>query len=105
MAPIKVDPAHVHAFVDADAFYDWLSRHHDKQDEVWIKIHKVDSGLPSITAKQAIDVVPVLGLDRRGAQGLRRQELPAALHAARQEEHLEPDQRRQRRPPGRREGG
>ncbi len=33
------------------------SRHHDKQDEVWIKIHKVGSGLPSITAKQAIDVV------------------------------------------------
>ena len=57
MAPIKVDPAHVHEFADAEAFYDWLSRHHDKQDEVWIKIHKVDSGLTSITAKQAIDVV------------------------------------------------
>ena len=26
-------------------------------DEVWIKIHKVGSGLPSITAKEAIDVV------------------------------------------------
>jgi hypothetical protein len=57
MAAIEVDPAHVHEFVDADAFYDWLSRHHDKQTEVWIKIHKVGSGLPSINAKQAIDVV------------------------------------------------
>jgi hypothetical protein len=57
MAAIEVDPAHVHEFVDADAFYDWLSRHHDKQSEVWIKIHKVGSGLPSITPKQAIDVV------------------------------------------------
>ena len=57
MAAIQVDPAHVHAFVDADAFQDWLARHHDKQAEVWIKIHKVGSGLPSITAKQAIDVV------------------------------------------------
>ena len=57
MAAIEVDPACVHEFVDADAFYDWLSRRHDKQTEVWIKIHKVDSGLPSITAKQAIDVV------------------------------------------------
>jgi uncharacterized protein YdeI (YjbR/CyaY-like superfamily) len=57
MAPIQVDPAHVHEFVDADAFHDWLSRHHDKQAEVWIKIHKVGSGLPSINAKQAIDVV------------------------------------------------
>jgi uncharacterized protein YdeI (YjbR/CyaY-like superfamily) len=57
MVPIKVDPDHVREFVDADAFHDWLSRHYDKQDEVWIKIHKVGSGLPSITAKQAIDVV------------------------------------------------
>ena len=57
MAAIQVNPDHVSEFVDADAFHDWLSRHHDKQDEVWIKIHKVDSGLPSITAKQAIDVV------------------------------------------------
>lgn len=57
MAAIEVDPDHVHEFVDADCFYDWLSRHHDKQGEVWIKIHKVGSGLPSITPKQAIDVV------------------------------------------------
>jgi uncharacterized protein YdeI (YjbR/CyaY-like superfamily) len=57
MAAIEVNPAHVHEFVDADAFHDWLSRHHDKQTEVWIKIHKVGSGLASITAKQAIDVV------------------------------------------------
>ncbi|SFJ75120.1 YdeI family protein [Caulobacter sp. UNC279MFTsu5.1] len=57
MAAIEVNPAHVQEFIDADAFHDWLSRHHDKQGEVWIKIHKVGSGLPSITAKQAIDVV------------------------------------------------
>jgi len=38
-------------------FYDWLSRHHDKESEVWIKIHKVGSGLASINARQAIDVV------------------------------------------------
>lgn len=57
MAAIQVDPAHVREFIDADAFHVWLSRHHDKQSEVWIKIHKVGSGLPSITAKQAIDVV------------------------------------------------
>jgi uncharacterized protein YdeI (YjbR/CyaY-like superfamily) len=57
MAPIKVDPDHVQEFVDADAFYAWLSQNHDKQPEVWIKIHKVGSGLPSINAKQAIEVV------------------------------------------------
>ncbi|MDF7776863.1 YdeI/OmpD-associated family protein [Sphingomonas sp. AOB5] len=57
MAPVPVDPAKVREFPDADAFYDWLSRHHDRQDELWIKIHKVASGLPSITPKEAIDVV------------------------------------------------
>lgn len=57
MAPVHVDPARVHEFVDADAFYAWLSQNHDKAPEAWIKIHKLGSGLPSINAKQAIDVV------------------------------------------------
>ena len=57
MAAIDVNPAHVREFADADAFYGWLSQHHDRQDEVWIKIHKLASGLPSITPVQAIDVV------------------------------------------------
>jgi uncharacterized protein YdeI (YjbR/CyaY-like superfamily) len=57
MAAIEVDPDHVHEFVDAAAFHDWLSRHHDRESEVWIKIHKLASGLPSITPVQAIDVV------------------------------------------------
>jgi uncharacterized protein YdeI (YjbR/CyaY-like superfamily) len=55
MAAIVVDPAHVREFVDGQAFYDWLSEHHGAQSEVWIKIHKVSSGLPSITPVQAID--------------------------------------------------
>ena len=57
MAPVPVDPSRVHAFADAAAFEAWLAQHHASQTEVWIKIHKVGSGLPSITAKEAIDVV------------------------------------------------
>lgn len=57
MAPVKVDPDKVHEFKDADAFYKWLGRNHDKADEVWIKVHKLGSGLKSITPKEAIDVV------------------------------------------------
>ena len=57
MAPVKVDPRKVRAFKDAAAFCRWLAKHHDKEDEVWINIHKVDSGLKSITSKEAIDVV------------------------------------------------
>jgi uncharacterized protein YdeI (YjbR/CyaY-like superfamily) len=57
MAPVHVDPTRVHEFKDAASFYEWLSKNHDKQEEVWIKIHKVSSGRPSITPKEAIDVV------------------------------------------------
>jgi uncharacterized protein YdeI (YjbR/CyaY-like superfamily) len=56
MAAVKVDPAHVREFTDSRAFERWLADHHDKADEVWIKIHKVASGLSSITPKEAIDV-------------------------------------------------
>lgn len=56
MAPVKVDPAKVREFESADAFYTWLGEHHDHADEIWIRIFKVASGVPSITPKQAIDV-------------------------------------------------
>lgn len=57
MAAVIVDPAKVHTFADEQAFETWLAKHHATETEVWIKIHKVASGLPSITPKQAIDVV------------------------------------------------
>jgi uncharacterized protein YdeI (YjbR/CyaY-like superfamily) len=57
MAPVKVDPDKVREFKDAERFYKWLGKHHDKESELWIKIHKLDSGLTSITPKEAIDVV------------------------------------------------
>jgi uncharacterized protein YdeI (YjbR/CyaY-like superfamily) len=57
MASVKVHPDKIREFKDAGSFYEWLSKHHDQEDEVWIKIHKVNSGLQSITPKEAIDVV------------------------------------------------
>jgi uncharacterized protein YdeI (YjbR/CyaY-like superfamily) len=57
MAAVKVDPDKVREFRDAASFYKWLGKHHDQRNEVWVKIHKVDSGLKSITPKEAIDVV------------------------------------------------
>lgn len=56
MAPIVVDPAKVREFPDADSFYRWLAENHASETEIWIKIHKVSSGLPSITPLEAIDV-------------------------------------------------
>ncbi|PLP60932.1 hypothetical protein CYK37_01100 [Mesorhizobium loti] len=57
MAPVVVDPANVREFPDADSFYRWLGQNHAGETEIWIKVHKVGSGLPSITPLEAIDVV------------------------------------------------
>ncbi|TIW23489.1 MAG: hypothetical protein E5V81_10160 [Mesorhizobium sp.] len=61
MAPIKVDPDKVREFPDAQSFHAWLADNHASESEVWIKIHKVGSGLASITPKEAVDVVLCFG--------------------------------------------
>ena len=57
MAPVKINPDNVVTFKDSESFYRWLRQRHDKETEIWIKIYKVDSGIKSITPKQAIDAV------------------------------------------------
>jgi len=57
MAPVTVDPTKVREFADAASFYQWLSRNHDAETELWIKIHKKGSGLASITPAEAVGVV------------------------------------------------
>lgn len=56
MAAMRVDPTRVREFPDEKSFYAWLAKHWDKEPELWIKIHKVRSGLASITPAEAIDV-------------------------------------------------
>lgn len=55
MASVRVDPNKVQEFADAKSFYAWLRKHGKTETEVWIKIHKVKSGLTSITPTEAID--------------------------------------------------
>ena len=55
MAPIVVDPDKVVEFKDAAALERWYKKNHDKADEVWIKIHKVGSGLKSVTNAECLD--------------------------------------------------
>jgi uncharacterized protein YdeI (YjbR/CyaY-like superfamily) len=46
----------VKTFENAIAFDRWLTVHHHREDEVWIRIYKVGSRLKSIRPKEAIDV-------------------------------------------------
>jgi uncharacterized protein YdeI (YjbR/CyaY-like superfamily) len=57
MAPVIVDQSKIREFAAAADFYQWLSVNHNIETEIWIKIHKTASGLPSITPIQAIEVV------------------------------------------------
>src|ERR1700754_5122515 len=57
MAPVKIDPGKIRTFPDDESFYKWLGNHPPQEDEIWIKIHKVDSKIKAITPKEAIDVV------------------------------------------------
>lgn len=51
-----VNPKSVRAFSSEAAFEEWLSKHHDRRTEVWIKIFKKGTGQPTVTPAQAIDV-------------------------------------------------
>jgi uncharacterized protein YdeI (YjbR/CyaY-like superfamily) len=53
---VQVDPRRTKTFANEAAFERWLASHHDTEREVWIRIHKKASGLPSITPAQALDV-------------------------------------------------
>src|SRR5262245_19525874 len=56
MAAVIPDAKRIKTFRDAKAFETWMRANHDREPEVWLKIHKKDSGLPSVTAAQALDV-------------------------------------------------
>ena len=56
MAPIVPDPIKIKSFRTQAAFETWMRRHHDRETELWLKIHKKGSGLPSVTNAEALDV-------------------------------------------------
>lgn len=56
MAPVVPDPARIRAFPTEAAFEKWLRANHDRQPELWLKLHKKGSGLKSVTYAQALDV-------------------------------------------------
>jgi uncharacterized protein YdeI (YjbR/CyaY-like superfamily) len=55
MAPMVVNPARVRPFEDFQAFHDWLGANHDRETEIWVKIHTKGSGLTSIDWSGAVD--------------------------------------------------
>jgi uncharacterized protein YdeI (YjbR/CyaY-like superfamily) len=44
-------------FASQAALEKWMRVHHDREPELWLKFHKKDSGLRSVTAPEALDVM------------------------------------------------
>jgi uncharacterized protein YdeI (YjbR/CyaY-like superfamily) len=56
MAPIIPDPRKTKSFRTEAAFEAWMAANHVRATELWLKFHKKDAGLPSVTFAQALDV-------------------------------------------------
>ena len=56
MAPMIPDPKKIKSFRTESAFETWIASNHARQTELWLKIHKKASGLPTITYAEALDV-------------------------------------------------
>ncbi len=51
------DPKTIKSFRSAAEFERWLSKHHDRANELWLGSTKKDSGRPTVTTAEALDVV------------------------------------------------
>ena len=56
MAPVVPDPKKIKRFRTEAAFEAWMRTHHARETELWIRVYKKHSGVPSITTAQALDV-------------------------------------------------
>jgi uncharacterized protein YdeI (YjbR/CyaY-like superfamily) len=56
MEPIVPNPRKIESFRTEAAFEAWLAKNHARETELWLKMHKKASGLPTVTYAQALDV-------------------------------------------------
>lgn len=52
----EIDGVEIIAFADAGAFEGWLAEHHTRQEGVWIKMARKDSGIASVTSDEVVDI-------------------------------------------------
>lgn len=56
MAPIIPNPKKIKSFRTEAAFATWLRANHAREAELWLRVYKKDSGVPTVTYAQAVDV-------------------------------------------------
>src|SRR6185436_2068952 len=50
------DPKRTKSFRTQKAFEKWLAANHDRENEIWLRIYRKGSGLPTVTLGEALDV-------------------------------------------------
>jgi uncharacterized protein YdeI (YjbR/CyaY-like superfamily) len=56
MAPVVPNPKKIKSFRTQAAFEAWLRAHHERENEIWLRIYKKGAGKPTVTTAQALDV-------------------------------------------------
>jgi uncharacterized protein YdeI (YjbR/CyaY-like superfamily) len=56
MAPIIPDPTKIRSFRSEADLERWMKANHAREPELWLRIYKKDSGEPTVTTAQALDV-------------------------------------------------
>lgn len=57
MAQVIPDKNKIKSFPTQAAFERWLSANHAKETEIWLRIYKKGSGVPTVTQPEALDTV------------------------------------------------
>ena len=57
MAEVIPDPTKIKSFASAAEFEKWLSKHHDRETELWLRFFKKGSGKPTVSFAEALDAV------------------------------------------------
>jgi len=79
-APVKINPDNIRAFKDAESFYKWLGKHHDKEAEIWIKVTRWIQ-VQNRSLRRKPSTLSFAGGGSMASARFRRQELSPALHA------------------------
>src|SRR4030095_2839177 len=83
MAPVIPNPRKIKAFRSATKFETWLAENHDRETELWLKIHKKTSGRATVTYAQALDMALCWGGSTASGSPSTRFPSCSGLHHAR----------------------
>jgi uncharacterized protein YdeI (YjbR/CyaY-like superfamily) len=56
MAPVVPNPQKIKRFRTEAALESWMRRNHARETELWLRVYKKGSGVPTVTNAQALDV-------------------------------------------------